>query len=68
MMLTAFSAQGYGIYRVNTAFMDKVADTYRPVQRKVNKTLKRRPINQAAEDSEKGVTIKPVIRLNPSQA
>jgi aryl-alcohol dehydrogenase len=25
-------------------------------------------INQAAEDSEKGVTIKPVIRLNPSQA
>src|SRR5690348_15174659 len=40
-LLTTFSAQGYGIYRVNTEFMDKVADTYGPVQRKVNKTLKK---------------------------
>jgi 4-cresol dehydrogenase (hydroxylating) len=40
-LVTTFSAQGYGIYRVNTAFMDKVADTYGPVQRKVNKILKK---------------------------
>ena len=26
-LLSEFSARGYGIYRVNTAFMDKVADT-----------------------------------------
>jgi 4-cresol dehydrogenase (hydroxylating) flavoprotein subunit len=40
-LVTTFSAQGYGIYRVNTAFMDKVADTYGPVQRNVNKILKK---------------------------
>jgi 4-cresol dehydrogenase (hydroxylating) len=40
-LLTTFSAQGYGIYRVNTEFMDKVADTYGPIQRKINKTLKK---------------------------
>jgi 4-cresol dehydrogenase (hydroxylating) len=40
-LLTVFSAQGYGTYRVNTAFMDKVAHTYGPVQRQVHKTLKK---------------------------
>ncbi|MCC2681283.1 MAG: 4-cresol dehydrogenase (hydroxylating) [Nitrosospira multiformis] len=40
-LLTVFSAQGYGTYRVNSAFMDKVADTYGPVQRQVHKTLKK---------------------------
>ena len=40
-LLTIFSAQGYGTYRVNTAFMDKVAETYGPVQRQVHKTLKK---------------------------
>jgi len=39
-LLSEFSALGYGIYRVNTAFMDKVADTYGPVQRNVHKILK----------------------------
>ncbi len=39
-LLTVFSEQGYGTYRVNTAFMDKVAETYGPVQRSVHKTLK----------------------------
>ena len=29
------------MYRTNTAFMDKVADTYGPVKRKVNQVLKR---------------------------
>lgn len=40
-LLTEFSARGYGTYRVNTAFMDKVAETYGPVQRSVHKTLKK---------------------------
>jgi 4-cresol dehydrogenase (hydroxylating) len=40
-LLTVFSAQGYGTYRVNTAFMDKVAETYGPVQRDVHKILKK---------------------------
>jgi len=40
-LLTTFSAEGYGTYRVNTAFMDKVADTYGPVQRRVHRMLKR---------------------------
>ena len=39
-LLTTFSAEGYGTYRVNTAFMDKVADSYGPVQRRVHRTLK----------------------------
>jgi 4-cresol dehydrogenase (hydroxylating) len=40
-LLTAFSAEGYGTYRTNTAFMDKVAETYGPVQRNVHRTLKK---------------------------
>lgn len=40
-LLTEFSARGYGIYRVNTAFMDKVAETYGPVQRNIHRTLKK---------------------------
>jgi 4-cresol dehydrogenase (hydroxylating) len=39
-LLTTFSDLGYGTYRVNTAFMDKVAHTYGPVQRQVHKILK----------------------------
>ena len=35
-----FSALGYGSYRTNTAFMDKVAETYGPVQRSINRKLK----------------------------
>jgi 4-cresol dehydrogenase (hydroxylating) len=40
-LVTEFSAQGYGSYRTNTAFMDKVADTYGPVQRSINRRLKK---------------------------
>jgi 4-cresol dehydrogenase (hydroxylating) len=40
-LVTRFSAEGYGSYRTNTAFMDKVADTYGPVQRNVHRTLKK---------------------------
>nr|WP_029134949.1 FAD-binding oxidoreductase [Sedimenticola selenatireducens] len=40
-LIDEFAAQGYGMYRTNTAFMDKVADTYGPVKRKVNQVLKR---------------------------
>jgi 4-cresol dehydrogenase (hydroxylating) len=35
------AAAGFRLYRTNTAFMNKVADTYGPVQRAVNKRLKR---------------------------
>lgn len=40
-LLTVFSEQGYGTYRVNTAFMDKVASTYGPAQRNIHKILKK---------------------------
>lgn len=40
-LLTEFSRHGYGTYRVNTAFMDKVADTYGPVKKEVNRKIKR---------------------------
>lgn len=40
-LLAEFSRAGYGTYRTNTAFMDKVADTYGPVQRMVFRKLKR---------------------------
>jgi 4-cresol dehydrogenase (hydroxylating) len=39
-LLTVFSEKGYGTYRVNPAFMEKVAHTYGPVQRNVHKMLK----------------------------
>ncbi|MGD9728533.1 MAG: FAD-linked oxidase C-terminal domain-containing protein, partial [Nitrospiraceae bacterium] len=39
-LITEFSAEGYGSYRTNTAFMEKVAGTYDPIQRSVNRTLK----------------------------
>jgi 4-cresol dehydrogenase (hydroxylating) len=40
-LLTEFSKRGYGTYRTNTAFMDKVADSYGAVSRAVNKKIKR---------------------------
>jgi 4-cresol dehydrogenase (hydroxylating) flavoprotein subunit len=40
-LLTEFSKEGYGTYRVNTAFMDKVADSYGPVKREINRKIKR---------------------------
>ncbi|MEI9963854.1 MAG: FAD-binding oxidoreductase [Caulobacteraceae bacterium] len=40
-LLDRFAAAGYGVYRVNTAFMDKVADIYGPTKRAVNQALKR---------------------------
>jgi 4-cresol dehydrogenase (hydroxylating) flavoprotein subunit len=40
-LLDEFTKAGYGTYRVNTAFMDKVADSYGPVKRRVNQTIKR---------------------------
>ena len=39
--IDALAAEGYGIYRVGTAFMDKVAETYGPAQREINRRLKR---------------------------
>lgn len=40
-LLAEFTAAGYGNYRTNTAFMDKVANTYGPVKRDVDRRLKR---------------------------
>ena len=40
-LLDEFEKAGYGVYRVNTAFMHRVADSYGLVQRKLNRTLKR---------------------------
>jgi 4-cresol dehydrogenase (hydroxylating) len=40
-LLDEFEKHGYAVYRVNTAFMDRVADVYGPVKRKVDQTLKR---------------------------
>lgn len=40
-LLDEFEKHGYAVYRVNTAFMDRVADSYGPVKRRVEKTLKR---------------------------
>jgi 4-cresol dehydrogenase (hydroxylating) len=40
-LLDEFAARGYGVYRVGTAFMDKVAKLYGPVKHDVNMTLKR---------------------------
>jgi len=40
-LLDQFEKNGYGVYRVNTAFMNRVAESYGPVQQEINKTLKR---------------------------
>jgi glucose/arabinose dehydrogenase len=40
-LLDEFENHGYGVYRVNNAFMDRVAEAYGPVQRNFNRTLKR---------------------------
>jgi len=40
-LVTVNAAAGFGLYRTNTGFMDKVADTYGPQQRAVNRRLKR---------------------------
>ena len=39
-LLVEFSARGWGSYRTNIAFMDKVADTFGPVKRDVNQRIK----------------------------
>ena len=40
-LVTRYSAQGYGLYRTNIAFMAAAAKAYGPVQQAVNKRLKR---------------------------
>ncbi len=40
-LLDAFEKQGYAVYRVNTAFMDRVANSYGPVKREVERKIKR---------------------------
>jgi len=40
-LITVNAEAGFGLYRTNTAFMDKVAETYGPAQRTVNKRIKR---------------------------
>jgi 4-cresol dehydrogenase (hydroxylating) len=40
-LLSEFSKRGWGSYRTNTAYMDKVADTFGPVKKDVNQRIKR---------------------------
>lgn len=40
-LVKEFLSLGYGTYRTNPAFMDKVADSFGPVQRSVNRRLKK---------------------------
>ncbi len=40
-LLDEFEKQGYGVYRVNTAFQERVAKTYGPVKRDVERRIKR---------------------------
>lgn len=39
-LLDEFEQQGYGVYRVNTAFQERVARTYGPVKRDVERRIK----------------------------
>jgi 4-cresol dehydrogenase (hydroxylating) len=40
-LLDEFEKEGYAVYRVSPAFQERVADSYGPVKRKLEKTLKR---------------------------
>jgi 4-cresol dehydrogenase (hydroxylating) len=40
-LLHTFAAEGYGVYRASTAFAEKVASTYGPIKRDVEKRLKK---------------------------
>ena len=40
-LLNEFTAAGYGTYRTNTAFMDKVADSFGSTQREIKQRLKK---------------------------
>ncbi len=40
-LLDEFEKNGYAVYRVSTRYMDRVADSYGPVKRRLEHTLKR---------------------------
>jgi 4-cresol dehydrogenase (hydroxylating) len=40
-LLSAFVKRGWGVTRANTAFMDKVAESFSPEMRKINRTIKK---------------------------
>lgn len=40
-LLDSFEREGYAVYRVNTEFMDRVAQSYGPVKRRVEHAIKR---------------------------
>lgn len=40
-LLDAFEKEGYAVYRVNTAFQERVANSYGPVKRDVERKIKR---------------------------
>jgi 4-cresol dehydrogenase (hydroxylating) flavoprotein subunit len=40
-LVTEFASRGYGSYRTNTAFMEKVAQTFGTVQRSINQRIKK---------------------------
>ncbi|MNE32305.1 4-cresol dehydrogenase [hydroxylating] flavoprotein subunit [compost metagenome] len=40
-LLDVFEQHGYAVYRVNTAFQERVAQSYGPVKRKLEHAIKR---------------------------
>lgn len=40
-LIDRYGAEGYGVYRTNIAFMNQAAEVYGPVQRSINRRLKR---------------------------
>jgi 4-cresol dehydrogenase (hydroxylating) len=40
-LLDEFEKEGYAVYRVNTAFQERVAQSYGPVKRSVERKIKR---------------------------
>ncbi|MCY1408601.1 4-cresol dehydrogenase [hydroxylating] flavoprotein subunit [compost metagenome] len=40
-LLDVFEKEGYAVYRVNTAFQERVAQSYGPVKRKLEHAIKR---------------------------
>lgn len=40
-LVTEFASRGYGSYRTNTAFMEKVSQTFGTVQRSINQRIKK---------------------------
>lgn len=57
-LLRAFTKQGWAINRANTGFMNKVADTYGPANRRLNQTIKKAlDPNNILSPGKSGITV-----------